>query len=224
MAFALPSFNAAVASANSSGLPLQRLQANIDFDDVNVNYATKMLGKQALEEFITEANIAKQALGEYGATVRNRETLDYNREVLEAKQDEIDQKRSDARRTKLFEMLGGGLDMLGGDLLGGGQARPDPREEMMQQMIFQQAGDTYLKGEMGGLHPSYGQASVIENLKQLTPKLRMPGAGANKQIQGIYQIQPTATPKLETPQATTFQDVVNQINALGSVGRPTQKK
>lgn len=224
MAFALPSFNAAVASANTSGLPLQRLQANIDFDDVNVNYATKMLGKQALEEFITEANIAKQALGEYGATVRNRELLDFKKEELEARKDEIDQRRSDARRTKLFEMLGGGLDMLGSDLLGGGQARPDARQEFGTELLFRRAGDEDLKIQMGGLHPSYGQAAVIENLKQLTPKLRMPGAGANKQLQGIYQIQPTATPKLEKPQATTFQDVVNQINALGSVGRPTQKK
>ena len=146
MAFALPAFNAAVASANTSGLPLQRLQANIDFDDVNVNYATKMLGKQALEEFITEANIAKQALGEYGLTVRNRELLDFRKEELEAKKDENDQRRSDARRTKLFEMLGGGLDMLGSDLLGGGQARPDVRQEFGTELAFRRAQDDYLKG------------------------------------------------------------------------------
>ena len=34
MAFALPSFNAAVASGQTSGQPLQRLQSNIDFNDV----------------------------------------------------------------------------------------------------------------------------------------------------------------------------------------------
>ena len=74
MAFALPSFNAAVASANTSGAPLQRLQANIDFDDVKSDIATKYMTKLPLEKFITEANIAKQALSEYGAGLRNKMT------------------------------------------------------------------------------------------------------------------------------------------------------
>ncbi|OUW83261.1 MAG: hypothetical protein CBD74_06040 [Saprospirales bacterium TMED214] len=222
MAFTLPSYNAAVANAQSSGLALQRLQAGIDFGDVNVDYATKMLGKQSLEEFITEANIAKQALNQFGASVRNRETLDYNRDVLEAEQEQIQQNRSDARRGKLYEMLGGGLNMLGNDLLGGGRAQRDPREEFGTELLFRKARDQYLQDYMGGLNPSYGQSAVIEGLGQFAPQVRVPGAGTNKQIEGVYQIRPTAPPKLKVPQATTFEDVVKQINALGSVGSPAQ--
>ena len=48
MAFALPSFNAAVASAQTSGAPLIALQKNIDFDDVKSDIATKALTKLPL--------------------------------------------------------------------------------------------------------------------------------------------------------------------------------
>ena len=103
MAYALPSFNAAVASASSSGAPLQRMQANIDFGDVKSDIATKALTKLPLEKFITEANLAKQALAEYGAGIRNKMNLDYKREVNELN-------RKDAKRAALVTMLKGGAD------------------------------------------------------------------------------------------------------------------
>ena len=60
MAFALPSFNAAEASANPRGALIGC--RNIDFDDVKSDIATQYMTKLPLEKFITEANIAKQAL------------------------------------------------------------------------------------------------------------------------------------------------------------------
>ena len=74
MAFALPSF-AAVASANTSGLPLQRLQDNIDFQDVKSDFATKTLTELPYKKFLTEAAMARDALSQYGATLRNKMTL-----------------------------------------------------------------------------------------------------------------------------------------------------
>ena len=88
MAFALPSFNAAVASAQTSGAPLIALQKNIDFDDVKSDIATKDMTKLPLEKFITEANIAKQALAEYGAGLRNKMTLDHNMKISEMQKKE----------------------------------------------------------------------------------------------------------------------------------------
>lgn len=229
MAFALPSFNAAVASAQSSGLPLQRLQANIDFDDVNVNYATKLLGKQALEEFVTEANIAKQALGEYGANIRQGQKLEFDREVLEARKDQLDQNRKDSRRARLFEMLGGGLsmlgdDLLGTDLLGETEKLPSPREEMGTEMLFRRAQDQFIGGQMGDLNPAYGQRAVASNLNQVAPKMPLSGAGVDKGIAQIYQIKPPETPKLEAPKAASMADLYQSLIGLSGAGRTPQTK
>ena len=118
MAFALPSFNAAVASANTSGLPLQRLQANIDFQDVKSDFATETLTELPYKKFLTEAAMARDALAEYGATLRNKMDLDYNREV-----DEL--KRKGAKQNALVKMLLSSDANAGLGL----EALADPREE-----------------------------------------------------------------------------------------------
>ena len=98
MAFALPSFNAAVASAQSAGGPLIALQKNIDFDDVKSDIATQYMTKLPLEKFITEANIAKQALAEHGAGLRNKMSLDHDMKIAEMQQKEN-------KRTALINLL-----------------------------------------------------------------------------------------------------------------------
>ena len=42
--------------------------------------------KLPLEKFLTEANIAKQALSEYGAGMRNKMTLDHNMKISEMRE------------------------------------------------------------------------------------------------------------------------------------------
>ena len=181
-----------------------------------------MLGKQALEKFITEANIAKQALNQYGSTLRTERTLDFERDVLKAKQEQIDQQRSDARRAGLMEMLGGGLSMLGGNLFGPEEKLADPRTEMLNELLFRKYTGDYLKGEMGGLHPNHGVNAALKATQRVTPQMGLPGS--NTKIPAVYQVEPPTVPTLKKPQASTYQEIVDQINALGSVGRPTQKK
>lgn len=216
MAFALPSFNAAVASANTSGVPLQRMQAAIDFGDVNQTYATKMLGKQALEEFITEANIAKQALNEYGAMARTNATLDYKREVLEAEKDIREQARKDTRRAKLFEMLNGvGVD----DLFGAGPEPQyeNPRATIATDQVFRTVNDAYLRNEMGGLHPDAALKVGLEQMRKRIPSQR----GANNDaLQGVFQVQPQAAPKLEPVKAANQADIFKKLLELN----PQKKK
>ena len=151
MAFALPSFNAAVASANTSGLPLQRLQANIDFQDVKSDFATKTLTELPYKKFLTEAAIARDALAEYGAGLRNKMTLDYNRDVLEAKQ-------KTAKQNALVKMLLGsdanaglGLDTL-----------TDPREERIKQLTFEQSLANAIANQQGALDPDANIGAVME--------------------------------------------------------------
>ena len=151
MAFALPSFNAAVASANTSGLPLQRLQANIDFQDVKSDLAAKTLTELPYKKFLTEAAIARDALAEYGAGLRNKMTLDYNRDVLEAKQ-------KTAKQNALVKMLSGSDANAGLGL----EALTDPREERIKQLTFEQSLATAIANQQGVLDPDANIGAVVE--------------------------------------------------------------
>lgn len=206
MAFALPSFNAAVASAQTSGAPLIALQKNIDFDDVKSDIATKEMTKLPLEKFLTEANIAKQALAEYGAGVRDKMLLDYKREVN-------DQNRKDAKRTALVNMLMGGA----GELEDALKPKPyaDPRTELLTEMLFRQTRDRYHEGEMGGLHPNQGLKDALTG----APLPKMPGTGAAPEIKALNPTVP-APATLETPapsQSVTVNQVIENMRKQGLI-------
>lgn len=224
MAFALPSYNAAVASAQSSGLPMQRLMSQIDFNDVKSTAATTFMAKDALQSKILEANIAKQALAEYGGTLRNQMTLDFERDVLEAKKEEFENLRNAKRREKLYGMLAGGLNDLLGDPLGQKKQEKDPRQEFIYDLDFRALQNQHLKNTLGGLHPDAGTAAALLQSGNYAPPARVPGAGANQQMQGIYQVPVSASPKLEQAQPISWQGLVDQLNAISGAGRTTQKK
>ena len=205
MAYALPSFNAAVASASSSGAPLQRMQANIDFGDVKSDIATKYMTKLPLEKFLTEANIAKQALAEYGAGIRNKMDLDYRREVNE-------QNREDAKRNALVKMLMGGAD----ELMPKPQPYKDEREELLTELLFRKGKEGYLQGEMGGLHPDKALTKAVEG----APLPKLPGAG---KVDPSLQVLNPAVPapaKLETPassQSVTVDQIIENMRKSGAI-------
>ena len=206
MAFALPSFNAAVASANTSGAPLQRLQANIDFDDVKSDIATKALTKLPLEKQIIEANIAKQALAEYGDGLQRKMLFDYNREVNEAN-------RKDAKRDALVRMLMGGAGELEGALKP--QPYTDERQELLTELLFRKAKDGYLQGEMGGLHPDAALKDAVKG----APLPKLPGAGVSPQIQAINPAVPDPV-KLKTPassQSATVDQIIENMRKSGAI-------
>ena len=186
MAFALPSFNAAVASANTSGLPLERMQANIDFQDVKSDIATKYMTKLPLEKFITEANIAKQALAEYGAGLRNKMTLDHNMKISEMQQKEN-------KRTALINLLKGDgestADMQLDKLL-------DPQSFTERELVHQVRKRNALSHEMGAFHPDYGQAAAGKAIYDV------PLPGTNAVYQKLKQTEQQSQPlKLELPQS-----------------------
>ena len=186
MAFALPSFNAAVASANTSGAPLQRLQANIDFDDVKSDIATKYMTKLPLEKFLTEANIAKQALSEYGAGLRNKMTLDHNMKISE-----MQEKRD--KRNALVNMLTGSGDSNAGMQL---QQLLDPRTEYERQMQFIRNKRVSEQNAMGALHPSLGLNAAMTELSEV----KAPGTNATyQQVKKTEQeAQPISIPLAQT--------------------------
>ena len=186
MAFALPSFNAAVASANTSGVPLQRLQANIDFDDVKSDIATKYMTKLPLEKFLTEANIAKQALSEYGAGLRNKMTLDHNMKISEMREKQD-------KRNALVNMLTGSGDSNAGMQL---QQLLDPRTEYERQMQFIRNKRVSEQNAMGALHPSLGLNAAMTELSEV----KAPGTNATyQQVKKTEQeAQPISIPLAQT--------------------------
>ena len=186
MAFALPSFNAAVASANTAGAPVQRLQANIEFDDVKSDIATKYMTKLPLEKFLTEANIAKQALSEYGAGLRNKMTLDHNMKISEMREKQD-------KRNALVNMLTGSGDSNAGMQL---QQLLDPRTEYERQMQFIRNKRVSEQNAMGALHPSLGLNAAMTELSEV----KAPGTNATyQQVKKTEQeAQPISIPLAQT--------------------------
>lgn len=205
MAFALPSFNAAVASAQSSGLPMQRLMSQIDFNDVKSTAATTFMAKDALQSKVLQANMAKQALAEYGGTLRNQMTLDYNREVLEAEKEEIENRRKAERRNTLFDMLKGSLGDLASNPMGTQEQYRDPRVQMGDAMLYEQAVDQRLKNQMGGLHPSKGLNQVLQQYRQVEPQYQS-GNPVEKAVK-VINVVPGQTPKVGLAQPSSQADI-----------------
>jgi len=204
MAFALPSFNAAVVSAQTSGTPLQRMQANIDFQDVKSDIATKYMTKLPLEKFITEANIAKQALAEYGAGLRTKMDLDHKMKISE-----MNVKQN--KRNALVDMLTGDDSNAGTQLID----LLDPRDEGIKQMNYLAGRRQHELNMMGGLHPQSALAGALTKLGQI------PAPKTNAVIQQIKKTEQQSQPiTLDLPQASN--NLLDALNTLKQ-GQQTQK-
>ena len=205
MAFALPSFNAAVASASTSGAPLQRLQANIDFQDVKSDFATKTLTELPYKKFLTEAAVARDALAQYGANLRNKMTLDYNREVNEIN-------REDAKRNALVEMLMGG-DANAGLAL---SPLPDPRVERINQLSFEQSVRNAVRSSQEGLDPDAALGGTIDAVTKV-PSRRAGGTAT----QGSQTN--TTVPVVKVEPAKASNDLFDMMLQKMQLQKQTQK-
>ena len=205
MAFALPSFNAAVASASTSGAPLQRLQANIDFQDVKSDFATKTLTELPYKKFLTEAAIARDALAQYGANLRNKMTLDYNGEVNEIN-------REDAKRNALVKMLMGG-DANAGLAL---SPLPDPRVERINQLSFEQGVRNAIRSSQEGLDPDGALGGVLEAVTGVPS--RRAGGTASQSSQTN-----TTVPVVKVEPAKASSDLFDMMLQKMQLQKQTQK-
>ena len=193
MAF-IPSFGAAAASAQTSGAPLIALQRSIDFDDVKSDIATEYMTKLPLEKQMIEANIAKQALAEYGAGLRNKMTLDHNMKISEMREKQD-------KRNALINMLTGSGDSNAGMQL---QQLLDTRTEYERQMQFVRNKRVSEQNAMGALHPSLGLNAAMTELSEV----KVPGTNATyQQVKKTEQeSQPISIPLAQT--SSTFTDLL----------------
>ena len=69
----VPSFNNAAVGAQGFGLGTQRIMAGIDPNDVMDNLGARTFASIPMQKYKAEAALTKQALAEYGATLREKE-------------------------------------------------------------------------------------------------------------------------------------------------------
>ena len=190
MAFSLPSFNAAVASAQTSGVPLQRLQSAIDFNDVKSTLATKAMVQAPFEQFAAESAMARDALQQMAMSRRQTEALDAAME--------IEQFRAD--RAKKEALIS--------NLLGGGQSGKSsasnmlsPLEKQLQYRRLLTEINRHDEEQIGIFNPDYGVRSAVE----FTP---------GGQLSTGVQPPAVVSPKVETTpqaQATSLNAVTAEL-------------
>lgn len=186
MAFSLPSFNAAVASAQTSGVPLQRLQANIDFNDVKSTLGTEAMVRVPFEQFAMESAVARDALQQMAMSQRQTEALDA---AMEIEQFRADRAKKEAL---ISNLLGGGQ---GGRSSGSSMLSPLEKQLQMRRMLTEL--DRHDKEEIGIFDPDLGVRSAAEFLPggQLKTGVQAPAVVSPK-VETTPQAQPTPVSSL----------------------------
>ena len=193
MAFALPSFNAAVASAQTSGQPLQRLQANIDFNDVKSTMGIQTMVQVPFTQFAMESAMARDALGQVARNYRQKRDLDTAMELAEMRID------ADKKARLTNQLLGGG---------GSGQSS-SMLSPLEQQIAYRQGVNSLNQldaAEIGGLNPMLSLGTYVKNIPTS-------GFGAS----GSFDVPAAQKPKVEeTPQAksTKFSEAAKMLESI----------
>ena len=179
MAYSLPSFNAAVASANTSGVPLQRLQAGIDFGDVKSTIGTQAMLQVPFTQFAMEAAMARDGLKQLAANFRQKRDLDYAMDIAEMR-------REDAKKARLMSMLNSSNQS------GSGSGMFEPLDLLNQYRSKVTAQDRYDATEAGVLDPMATLGAQLNNIP----------LGGQSQQTAQTSVAPATTSKVEaTPQA-----------------------
>ena len=195
----VPSFNNAYVSAQGFGLGTQRVMAGIDPNDVMDNLATRTLASIPMQQFKAESALAKQALAEYGATLREKERADANLVIQKMNEEQN-------KRTAAMNIIRGNATNVS-SLLGG---QVDTRAEMTRQGQYRNTAQQQDDSFYGG-----GELSLENVTREVLKKLGNLSAGnptANPQTPQI-KIEPPAVPKLKTPEAA-MPDYTTLLNTL----------
>lgn len=178
MAFSLPSFNAAVASAQTSGVPLQRLQSNIDFKDVKSTLGTQAMVQVPFQQFAAESAMARDALQQMAMNMRQTEALDA---AMEIEQFRADRAKKEAL---ISNLLGGGQSSRSS-----GSNMLSPLEKQLQYRRLLTELDRHDKEEIGIFDPDLGVRTAV-------------GYSPGGQILKGTELPAGTAPKVEvTPQA-----------------------
>ena len=178
MAFALPSFNAAVASGQTSGQPLQRLQSNINFNDVKSTMGIQTMVQAPFTQFAMESAMARDALGQMAQNFRQKRDLDTAMELAEMRID------ADKKARLTNQLMGGGSKRQSSSML-------TPLEQQIAYRRGVNALNQLDAAEIGGLNPMLSLGEYVKNI----PTSGMVNTGSSS-------VPAAQQPKVEeTPQA-----------------------
>lgn len=159
-----------------------------DFSDIRSDVGVQAMHNTLMQDFQAKALMAKQALAEMGAKIREEDMLDYYRE-----RDEI--ARKNAKLGALAAIMGGSSTKVA---IPGLTRQPDSRSEMERQLLYEQNLQNSEANRLGSLDP-------VKALSQSIGKLAMPemyaqGGMAQPLKSSAAELSP---PKLEEAQATS---------------------
>lgn len=195
----VPSFNNAAVNAQGFGLGTQRVMAGIDPNDVMDNLATRTLASIPMQQFKAESALAKQALAEYGATLREKERSDHNLVIQKMNEEQN-------KRTAAMNIIRGNATNVS-SLLGG---QVDTRAEMTRQGQYRNTAQQQDDSFYGG-----GELSLENVTREVLKKLGNLSAGnptANPQTPQI-KIEAPPVPKIKLPEAALpgYKDLLIQL-------------
>lgn len=183
----VPSFNNAAVSGQGFGLGTQRIMAGIDPNDVMDNLGARTLATLPMQQYKAEAALRKQALAEYGATLREKERNDHNLVIQKMNEEQN-------KRTAAMNIIRGNATNVS-NLLGG---QVDTRAEMTRQGQYRNTAQQQDDSFYGG-----GELSLENVTREVLKKLGNLSAGnpaANPETPQI-KIEAPAVPKLVMPEA-----------------------
>ena len=186
MAFSLPSFNAAVASAQTSGVPLQRLQSNIDFKDVKSTLGTQAMVQAPFAQFAAESAMARDALQQMAMSQRQTEALDAAMEIEQFRADRA------KREALISNLLGGGQSgrSSGSNML-------SPLEKQLQYRRLLTELNRHDEEQIGIFNPDLGVRTAVGYTPGgVTLKGTDIPAGTAPKVEATPQAQPTPVSSL----------------------------
>ena len=195
----VPSFNNAAVNAQGFGLGTERVMAGIDPNDVMDNLATRTLASIPMQQFKAESALAKQALAEYGATLREKERGDHN--LVIQKMNEEQNKRTAAmniisgNKTNVSKLLGSPVD-----------TRAEMTRQGQYRNTAQQQDDSFYGS---------GELNINAQVREFMKQLGLVPAAKDQAVPEMptVQIKPPAVTTLELPEAAkpAYADLMTKI-------------
>ena len=182
MAYSLPAMNAAANYAAS----FRQIQPVADFSDIRSDVGVQAMHNTLMQDFQAKALMAKQALAEMGANIRQDSMFDYYRE-----RDEI--ARKNAKLGALANLMAGSSTQVG---IPARTRQGDSRTEMERQLQYEQNLLNSESNRLGNLDPVRALSQSLAKLS--VPEMYSRGGMVQPLDPSAAQLSP---PKLKEAQA-----------------------
>jgi len=182
MAYSLPAMNAAANYAVS----FRQVKPVADFSDIRSDVGVKAMQQTVMQDFIAQANMARQALAEVGAQKRDQMALDFQTE----RDDKLIAERRRTNKLNLLSRLLG--ESTPGQLPGLGVQRRDPRDMLQDELTHRINLASFERGRLGNLDPALGLGGAMKTINDMRDQ-----PAENGLLKSLSSVSVPETPKLE---------------------------